>query len=181
MAVRLLLVSGVLLLAVSLSALGWEVLLQRPPDAEAHFRQGTRLLERGLWEEAAGSLRLALSSPREELLRGAHLNLGLAYLRSAMEGKGTEARESARRAVAQNEAALRLDPQFEAAAWNLEMALDRLESLERDREVAGAEDAQRLLSAFRLMEERRMSGELLERIRMLEDEGFLKSGGGPWW
>lgn len=170
-----------LLAAGGLGFLGWGgITLGRDPS-EVHLRRGTRLLEEGSFEEAEGDLRLALASGRPEILEIAHHNLAVAFLEMARDTDGLRAERWAEEAVSHAEAALRMDPGLESAGWNLELALRRLEEVNRGEASERARRARMLLGSFRLEEETRLQESLERTLGRSRGGGLTGKGGGPWW
>ena len=181
MALRILFLVSAIILGAALVLLARNEIMGWAGGGEAHLRRGTRLLAEGAWEEAIPSLEVAVASVREDLRGGAHHNLGLACLQLALAEDGPDAAVWARRAVEEAEAALRLHPGFHGAAWNLEMALDRLRNLNAQEETAERGEARRLLVSFRLGEEARLTGNLRERMEASWGDPRSPESGGPWW
>lgn len=112
------------------------------------FRRGIRRAQAKQWEEAEGEFRLAVAARGPDLLSRARHNLGWALLRQALEGEGEPALGKARQAAAHLEAALRLRPGEVGVAWNLELALRRVEELESSQEVVEQAEARALLATL---------------------------------
>lgn len=124
-----------------------------PKLADAHFHLGTAYAEAGRWEEAVASYRGALALPTLTIHDFVHQNLGLALYHLK---RYPEAESSLR-------FALSLDPQMQAAYYNLGLVL----VAERRRNEA--------LAAFRqarqLAPETPFGQAALERLRALGDGG----------
>lgn len=122
------------------------------------FRRGTALLHLGSWEEAVGELEKAVDSPLSgDTSRGTaarHHNLALAHLGTARNaGDGPEtALAAAREAADHARRALVLHPGLSGAAWNLELALRAVDSLEREERVGEKAASRRLIESFGLTE-----------------------------
>jgi hypothetical protein len=172
-------------LAILVTSLGigvWERLAS-DPDAllREHLAQGTRLLEGEEWEAAARELRLALPLADDSLRLMAHYNLGLGLLRLSEEDEGREARAWASDAVRQQEAALRIHPGHPEAAWNLELALRRLNRLESGVAARQEADAARLLTSLRLQEEGTLAELVRDRVRTAGEGTLPPERRGPPW
>lgn len=173
--------ASLLLVAGSLGILFQGKVISGIADPETRLRRGTRLLEEGLFEDGEQHLRLALASSRVEVLKVAHHNMGVASLEMARRTDGLRARQWAEAAVFHAEAALRTDPSLEGAAWNLELALMRLDELNGGDAAGRAERARRLLASFRLEEEDRLAEVLKDTIAKTGGGTSAERGGGPWW
>ena len=182
MAVKTLYGVSILTLGSSLVALGWGHLA---PDAgevvRAHLVLGTQLLEEGRLEPASQELRLALPAREAPVRLAAHHNLGLAFLRQALEEDGPQARVWAGEAIRHEEDALAIRPGLRGAAWNLELALRRLRELEDEARGGGEAEADRLLSSFRLQEEEKVGGRVRDLLGEMERGVAPPSGKGPPW
>ncbi len=148
---------------------------------ETLLREGTTLLAQGNWAEAAGRLRHAVASENDTVRLMAHHNLGLAFLHLAREGKGGEARRWVTAAIHNQEWALEIQPGLLPAAWNLELALERLRALEKMEESPEKEASQRLLASFRLQEEEALGEGLKDRINRSGPLTPPGPGRGPQW
>ncbi len=173
-------------LAGVLFAGGWMVMAAlREDPGGALLRRGDAALAAGSWEEAERHLTHALASRRPDVRTTARHNLGLVHLHAALWEEGPRALERARAAVRELEAALRLAPGLQGAAWNLELALRRGQELEAGEAVEKALEAEKLLASLRLTEQEGV-GEML-RARLRDGAKDVRGGGsasperGPPW
>ncbi|MFN2433501.1 MAG: VWA domain-containing protein [Gemmatimonadota bacterium] len=100
------------------------------PDPALTYDTGNALYRLGRYDAAAASYRDALGGGHE-LRHRASYNLGNAFFKSAEDSENP--REGLRRAISAYEEALVLNPDDEAAKWNLELALRRLDEEEERR------------------------------------------------
>jgi hypothetical protein len=146
-----------------------------------HLEAGTELLQEGLLEAASRELRLATAAREAPVRMAAHHNLGLALLLLSRGGEGPAARAWAEEAVRQAEEALAIRPGLTDAAWNLELALRRIEEIESNGARRGEGEAERLLSSFRLLEEERLGAMIRGKLRETRPgEGIQPPKGPPW-
>jgi tetratricopeptide (TPR) repeat protein len=122
------------------------------------FRRGTALLHLGSWKEAVEELGRAVESPLSgDTSRGRatrHHNLALAHLGTARTtgGRLETALAAAREAADHARRALVLQPGLPGAAWNLELALRAVDSLEREERMGEKAASRRLIESFGLTE-----------------------------
>lgn len=119
-----------------------EALRAGEDDPRVRYNLGTALLQVGEWEEARAQLSEALQGRDPDLRADAFYNLGNARARSV--GEGSDDMERLRGAIEAYRRALLLQPGQEDARWNLELALQRLEQLERERTSFPGQEAQPL-------------------------------------
>lgn len=147
----------------------------------ARLLEGTVLLSEGRWADALDPLRLAVAADDPSVRVVAHHNLGLALLRLAENEEGNQALGWATQAVGHQEKALDIEPGLKPAAWNLELALERIRALEETGSRSEAEESSRLLVSFRLQEEEALSERLPQGLGPTGSPGGTVRRKGPPW
>jgi tetratricopeptide (TPR) repeat protein len=110
-------------------------------SARLRYNLGTALLSLGEPEQAAEEFRAALEAASPELRARAFYNLGNALARTT--GAGSATADDLRAAIEAYRRSLLLDPAGDDARWNLELALQRLQEVERDHASLSGPQAQR--------------------------------------
>lgn len=117
-----------------------EALARSGGTAEQRYNLGTALLRIGELESARENLIESLQAQSPELRARAFYNLGNALAQEPEDGGANP--ESLRAAVEAYRRSLLLDPGREDARWNIELAMRRMEELERERQSLTDEEGE---------------------------------------
>ncbi|MEE9134181.1 MAG: tetratricopeptide repeat protein [Gemmatimonadota bacterium] len=117
-----------------------EALARSGGMAEPRYNLGTALLRIGELESARENLIESLQAQSPELRARAFYNLGNALAQEPEDGGANP--ESLRAAIEAYRRSLLLDPGREDARWNLELAMRRMDELERERQSLAGEEGE---------------------------------------